>query len=835
VREDDGNGTKAIHQFRWENGQWVARLNDEVTKRVRLYRIAEARALARETGRPIFMVEGESCVERLLELGIPATTSIGGAGKWGKYGFPNYLVDLRNFRVILCPDADRAGMDHMLEIEKSLRQNGIEVAGWLLAPPDAPWENLPAGGGLDVVDWLENGATAEEILDSIRVALPDYLADEDETTDVAAEELEHSTSRKKSVAKTLIQLALKHGSLWHDSTGAGWIDFTVDGNLQTARIRSKRFRDFLARVLWEREERSINSEGWSEAVNTLEGIARFKGPEREAFLRVGKHENCIYIDLGTEDWSVVRVSPSGWEIIPYINCPIRFYRPDCQLPLPIPTRGGSLDDLWQLLNVQETDRPLVLGWLLSCLTPDGSKPILTLSGAKGAGKSSAATLLKKLTDPTKVSLLGTVEDSQTTAVAALNRWVLCYDNLTHLSLEQQNLLCRVSTGEGYARRTLYTDLEETCLEFRRPQILTGIDLVPTRPDLLDRCLIVRLERISEEDRLTEEELETLTLSLLPGIYGALLDLLATALRNLPTTQPATLPRMATFAQLCIAAGIPSFVEAYATNIEVGNQAAVEANPLTDGILALLDAHDGHWQGTATELIQRLQALDPTNREFQKLSASSVGKKLASSLRGDLAAVGVKVGQGKGNKGQRFLTLSRVSQEQKVASQPTQTPTPDPAPSLNGNPVEEQSPPIALPSVTPEKNNGATAVPSTPSSTSAPARPEVAALQSDNGRLQRTTNGAPPTSSTGMWYGLLNACCEVGVPPSEVRTVLAEACGVSPGEVERVPVTRAQYRRALDYIRSWQFRTNALPEQASLSLDALAESSTEGIPPWHWER
>jgi hypothetical protein len=769
-----------------------------------------------------------------MAAGIPATTALGGAGKWSKYGGPNYLQDLSSFRVILCPDADRVGMDHMLDIEKSLRQNGIEVAGWLLAPPDAPWDDLPKGGGLDVVDWLEDGATAEEILDSVRVALPDSLATEDEITDLATEESDTRNGKKKSVAQLLIELALKLGTLWHDSTGAGWIDFTVDGNQQTARIKSRRFRSFLSREFWKRERRSYSSETWSEAASFLEDLA-LDGPERKAFLRVGKHENCIYLDLGTEDWQIIRVSPNGWDIIPYAKCPVRFYRTDCQLPLPTPTRGGSLDNLWRLLNVREADRPLVLAWILSTLTPDGSKPILVFSGEKGSGKSSAATLLKRLSDPTNVSWLGTVEDPQTLAVAALGRWVLCYDNLTHLTTEQHNLLCRVSTGEGYSRRTLYTDLEETFLEFRRPQILTGIDLVPTRSDLLDRCLIVRLERISEENRLTERELEALTIDLLPGIYGALLDLLAVALRNLPTTKPARLPRMADFYELCIAAGISSFVEAYAANLETGNQAAVEASPLAEGILSLLEAHNGYWQGTSTELVRKLQELDPTSREFQKLSASSVGKRLASSLRGDLKAVGVEVDQGKGNKGQRYLILSRVAERvvepEKTMPQSPQTPTPV------VDKEEKQPIPTTPQAPTPVQNNGATAVPSTPIPASAPVKPEVAekktpveALQSGNGRVQRTTND--PVIDRG-WYGLLDACCKAGVSHLEVRKVLAEATGVAPGDVERVPLTREQYNRALDYLRRWPSRTYAhhQPEQVALPV----ESSAGGIPPWHWEK
>jgi hypothetical protein len=412
-------------------------------------------------------------------------------------------------------------------------------------------------------------------------------------------------------------------------------------------------------------------------------------------------------------------------------------------------------------------------------------------------------LLKRLTDPTKVSKASGVGDARTVASAAVGRWVLSFDNLTHLSPEQQDLLCCISTGAGYSHRTLYSDLEETFLEFRRPQVLTGIDLVPTRSDLLDRCLIVRLERISEENRLTEEELEALTTNLLPGIYGALLDLLVIALRNLPATKPAKLPRMADFCKLCIAAGLPGFMESYASNLEVGSQAAVEASPLAAGILSLLDTCGGYWQGTSTELVRKLQELDPTSREFQKLSARSVGRKLASSLRGDLAAVGVEVDQGR-TESQRYLILSRVKTPQ--------TPTPNTAQPLNGNPVEKQPIPTAPQTPTPVQNNGA-AVPSISSPASTPE--EKKALVTVN------ANGAPPTSNSAReedyisnkeWNSLLDACCRAGVSHLDLRKVIAEAAGIPKGDVGNVPLTREQYRRVLKYLAGYQ---NGVGERCSL--------------------
>jgi hypothetical protein len=312
--------------------------------------------------------------------------------------------------------------------------------------------------------------------------------------------------------------------------------------------------------------------------------------------------------------------------------------------------------------------------------------------------------------------------------------------------------------------------------------------------------------------------------------------------------------------------------------------------LTDGILALLEAHNGSWEGTSTELVRKLQELDPTSREFQKLSASSVGKKLASSLKGDLAAVGVTVKQGKGNKGQRYLILSRVA-ERVVEPEKTMPQSPPVStPSLDKE--EKQSPP-PMPQNTPARNDGATAVPSAPAkpevstrpeveedshtsrwqwdslldaygragvphwrfrdvvseaagiskkdvgnislsqeqyqramaylanyqngaTASAPAKPEekktpVAALQPVNGRVHATgvTVSSPPTTSTASeedshitdkgWNILLNACCEAGVSHLQIRQVLAEACGISTGDVGNVSLTREQVLRALRYL------------------------------------
>jgi hypothetical protein len=188
------------------------------------------------------------------------------------------------------------------------------------------------------------------------------------------------------------------------------------------------------------------------------------------------------------------------------------------------------------------------------------------------------------------------------------------------------------------------------------------------------------------------------------------------------------------------------------------------------------------------LIRTLQELDPTSKDFQKLSARSVGRKLASCLKGDLAAVGVEVDQGKSTNGQRYLILSRVVEFEKTMPQVSQTSTP----SLDKE-EEEQSPPIALHD-TPVQNNGATVVPTTPSSTSAPVKPEVSA---------RPEVEEDSHTSRWQWNSLLDAYDRAGVPHWRFRDVVSEAAGISKKDVGNISLSQEQYQRAMAYLANYQ--------------------------------
>jgi DNA-binding transcriptional ArsR family regulator len=166
-REDFGDGrTPKRSSEHWDGQKWVRGLKGIKREDIPIYRYQEVReALA--LGQTLFIVEGEPCADALWNLGLPATTNIGGAGKWK----PSDSQDLAGAKLVLCPDRDKPGVIHMEKLATDFPH-----AQWLYAFPNSPfWNNLPDSQGLDVADWIaEEKLTAAEILSSVepRRSLP---------------------------------------------------------------------------------------------------------------------------------------------------------------------------------------------------------------------------------------------------------------------------------------------------------------------------------------------------------------------------------------------------------------------------------------------------------------------------------------------------------------------------------------------------------------------------------------------------------------------------------------------------------------------------------------
>lgn len=125
------------------------------------YRLPELAEWIKQ-GKTIYIPEGEGKVDRLVQLGLAASTAPFGAGP-GKW-LPDYNQYYRDADVVILADNDDVGRQYAEEKAQALASVARRVK--LLQLPDLP----PKG---DVSDWLNKGGTIEA-LEHLAAQCPEY-------------------------------------------------------------------------------------------------------------------------------------------------------------------------------------------------------------------------------------------------------------------------------------------------------------------------------------------------------------------------------------------------------------------------------------------------------------------------------------------------------------------------------------------------------------------------------------------------------------------------------------------------------------------------------------
>ncbi len=113
-----------------EDGSWI--WNIDGVKR-ELFRLPQITSAVKD-GKDIWINEGEKGVLAAEALGLVATNSPGGSGKW----YPEYNDTLKGATCFVIPDNDEAGRKHALLVEKSL--NGIAKSIRIVTLPGLPYK-----------------------------------------------------------------------------------------------------------------------------------------------------------------------------------------------------------------------------------------------------------------------------------------------------------------------------------------------------------------------------------------------------------------------------------------------------------------------------------------------------------------------------------------------------------------------------------------------------------------------------------------------------------------------------------------------------------------------
>jgi hypothetical protein len=478
-------------------------------------------------------------------------------------------------------------------------------------------------------------------------------------------------SGRESQADVLVQLALGKGiELFLDTVGDAYARVKDSERVLTYRVQSHDFKIWLAQLLWNDRKKAPRSEALASATNVLEAKARFEGGRYRLYSRVAPDPegHGFWYDLTDDSWRAVHVTAGDWQVMNSV--PILFRRYSHQQPQVEPQKTGNIFRLLDFLNIaNDDDKLLILVYAVACFVPCIPHPLLILFGPQGSAKTTAMVLLRRLVDPSSICVLSLPREDRELVQQFYHNWMLIYDNVSILPTWTSDALCRASTGGGFSKRRLYTDESDVIFDISCCVGLNGINVSATRPDLLDRGLLIGFQAISNDERKPEKKILFEFEAARSKILGGIFDTLSKAMSLFPRIQLTELPRMADFAvwgcAIAEALGYPKerFLSAYGANIRRQVEEAAESSPVAEAVLAFIeDCSNQLWSGSFSELLSELEKkaekLKICIKSHDWPKGAHVLSRHLNELKAPLAALGVSIERCRGSEGQKIVTIRK---------------------------------------------------------------------------------------------------------------------------------------------------------------------------------
>lgn len=546
----------------------------------------------------VIICEGEWDCMKLDQEGYTAVSSTGGAGSFK----PEWLPLFQGVKKIyICQDNDSnsAGQNGTRKIAQMFYDQGLTPFVVNLPNPQVGIED-----NIDITDFFTKlGRTKKDFDLLIQTAQPFQPPEKEE---------------KYRLADYLCEVAVGAGVKVFLNAEDPYIVLPNEPLVAYPLVGGK-FRGWLKARYWELKGVGFNGEIYKEVVDTLSAKAYHEGKDIQLWNRVAMVENTIYYDMG-DGRRVVKVDKEGWEIT--TKAPVMFKRFGQQLPQVEPDREGSLTGVTKFVNLKnDRDRLLYLTYLVTGLNPTIPRALLTIYGDQGSAKSTALRVARCIIDPSNAgpnhpskagNLLSPPKDETDLAGKSSRHYCLYFDNLSYCPDWMSDAFARLITGASFSKRKLYTDSDEVTFSEMPLLGMCGITLVAEKPDLLDRLLILEMERISPDKRKTEKEFWKEFGLTLPKILGGLFTVLSKTLGLIDKLDLGNLPRMADYANFATAVAIAlgsnekEFLQAFNQNVERQNQSVVDSSPVAQTILLFMEDKNEGWEGSSSKLYTELQ-------------------------------------------------------------------------------------------------------------------------------------------------------------------------------------------------------------------------------------
>ncbi|PLW68152.1 hypothetical protein [Pseudohalioglobus lutimaris] len=486
---------------------------------------------------------------------------------------------------------------------------------------------------------------------------------EEATPAVATSPPQVKTSGPPSIAAIALAYIREQFELTFTADGTAYAVDNSSGHPRVYRVDSARFASAIRKLVYLKNPALIlTADIVREIQGQLSALAELIGQESQVWLRVAQLENGIEIDRGDTDLTRFRITAGEVEVITQ-GSETLFHREPSHLPFPYPAEKGDIGKLLPYLNVEESQKRLLVAWVTYTLAhskvSSTNYVVLVLRGDRGSGKSTMCNvILGSLVGPTTLGVQAFPGNEHTLAIVAQTQHVGMFDNIRSFTPSQQDQLCRAATRATVSTRKLYTDGEAFTQSLHFAPVLNGIHPFIDQDDLAQRCLTIKLQPLDSEGRETEQRLQERFERDLPVIFRGALDLIAEIFTRLPTVNVKYPERMLEFSQWLAAMeevlNLPAgeLQKAYRDNLVQAMHDSLEDDPLAEAILQFAKGNSSIiWRGTPQDLfngLTRTVPADVLNTANWPRNAISLSLRL-KKLRPKLSGAGVEVTVGKRGK------------------------------------------------------------------------------------------------------------------------------------------------------------------------------------------
>jgi hypothetical protein len=154
-----------------------------------------------------------------------------------------------------------------------------------------------------------------------------------------------------------------------------------------------------------------------------------------------------------------------------------------------------LEKILSLTNIPENLYSTVITWIICSLFPEENQFLLEIVGEEHSGKSTTASIIKSLIDPSVITLEEAPSSRKELLSLAQNRYIIAIDNADDLSNSMQQTIYELIT-KGISHRTNHgNSANDWTVNLRNPVISVSMSSMLTNRLLLKKSITINLPNL----------------------------------------------------------------------------------------------------------------------------------------------------------------------------------------------------------------------------------------------------------------------------------------------------------------------------------------------------